>query len=250
MSDNPQANPSKQNAASSWRSRARDRRGGRAAKSLRCFVLATALLAASADADLATLKLGIQVALATLGTCAAGDPDTNCNEFVCAALQKAYGAEAAKDLTSSGQCMSADAMTKKLWLLAAGTARPTGPLGWTFIGTAADAGVLERAQACANEGFATIVASEAPPAPPPPAKAEVHGHVVLVVPGKLVNSAAWNAKVPIVAGRRRGVAGTTNEDDNSNEIALSFHWGKGKREAAKVFVEGAHKQDPLASGCQ
>lgn len=203
-------------------------------------VLMTMSLPSVLSADRPALESAIQVAIAELGVCDPQDSLTACNEFVCKALERAYGANAAIDLKSGGKCAVANDMHKSLFAIANGTKKPKGIMTWTLIGTADDNAVLERAQACANEGFATLVSSSG---------AE-HGHIVIVVPGQLELSNTWQTLVPVVAGRRLGVVGQPQETANSNQIKLSAHWSKDSRKDAFVFVEGFHKRAPQSSGCQ
>lgn len=210
---------------------------------MRTLVLGLAIVwlgVAKAGADLASLRLGIQAALAELATCDPTDIATPCNQFVCKALVRAYGTTAALDFQdAAGDCALANDIHETLWGIAGGTKLPRGPLGWSFLGTAENPATLERAQACANAGFATLVSSRGP----------AHGHIVLVVPGALENSPSWQTSVPKVAGRRIGVVGTPGEVANSNEVRLSAHWAANKRADAKIFVEGTHEADPQSSGC-
>jgi hypothetical protein len=209
------------------------------------FVVAlTIATIAAAQGDRARVDAAVQRALASLAQCSAANPRTPCNVFACDAIRAAYGPDLAAEFLAGGRCPSADQLLEILMSLSGGTRKPKNPANqWTLIGSALDAVVLQRAQACANDGFLTIAASSSR------STGDQNGHIALIVPGTLASSSKWKTDVPQVAAERLDAAGTTGERANSTRTAMSEHWSNATRGSIKIFVFGIHKAAQISNRC-
>jgi hypothetical protein len=186
--------------------------------------------------------VAIQTALGHLATCDADNRMTPCNEFFCKAIDAAYPSPLNADFRRpNGGCLLANDIHEALLGLAQGTKRSTaGPLGaWTLIGSAASEDVLERAQACANEGVLTVASSAG----------INHGHLAIIVPGQLQPSSTWGASIPMVAGELMNSVGQRAEAGNGTSVPISRHWRPVERHSVRVFVQGVHQRAVRSNKC-
>jgi len=148
-------------------------------------------------------------------SCSGADPKNDqspCNRFVGRALERVYGIN---DFTVSGDYLDANAISTYLL-----THTPP----WRELGRAGDQTVLQTAQQYANEGRPVLAVRPDTP----------HGHVALVLPGKLKQSSTWTMSVPNSASFT--LDAPTNEKHTYVGGPLSRAFSNSKKEDVKIYV--------------
>lgn len=100
-----------------------------------------------------------------------------CNQFVGKALEHLFGY---KDFTSPTGWLLANQIYEYVH---------SNPQIWKRLGNAGDQRALQEAAAGADNGHAVIAIE----------KAEPHGHIALILPGKVAASGSWSLSVPASA---------------------------------------------------
>jgi hypothetical protein len=106
-----------------------------------------------------------------------GDDKSPCNVFLARAIKKVYGTDDFENPSKTGTYLDANEIAAYV---------ATAPQKWTLLGVASNQTSLNEAQFQANHKKAVIAVYSSPP----------HGHVCLILPGNLTDSASWKLKVP------------------------------------------------------
>ena len=145
------------------------------------------------------------------------DDRSPCNYFVGNALSRVYGVN---DFKRREGFLTANEIYE--YVIMHGTT-------WKDIGFASSQEVAKEAQSLANKGYPIIALRVG----------NVHGHVALIIPGKLIKSSSWNMDLPNSAAFILDQDGSYNSATDKNKTyvgqALSWSWSAQDGKDVKVF---------------